>query len=87
MTEGRPRAAFFFSVIPRSEATWESVIFSCKFAEKRKIVRLGERIATPVCGLVRNDTAVRCWADRVVRPYGRSKGCGGKRRGDVGIAP
>ena len=29
--------------------------FSCKFAEKRKNCAIWEQIATPVCGLARND--------------------------------
>ena len=38
------------NVIPRSEATWESVspLWECGAG--------GLRIATPVCGLVRNDS-------------------------------
>ena len=61
--------------------------FGCKFAEKRKNCAIWERIATPVCGLARNDTAVRCWADRVVRPTDGHKGCGGKTAGRCGHRP
>ena len=33
--------------------------FSCKFAEKRKNCAIWEQIATPVCGLARNDRLFR----------------------------
>ena len=47
----------------------------------------GGRIPTPVCGLARNDTAARCWADRVVRPYGRAtRARAVKRRAETGGA-
>ena len=47
------------TVIARSEATWQSV-FSLGTGTKLERCK-GERIATPVCALARNDRKIGAW--------------------------
>ena len=62
------------SVIPRSEATWESVILKLQICGKRENFTFWKRIATPVCGLARNDRLFdNLKADRLDEPVRFSK--------------
>ena len=51
--------ALSFRVSDRCHWRGNPQSFSCKFAEKRKNCAIWEQIATPVCGLARNDRLFR----------------------------